>query len=296
MPKAFRGIVLLAGSVRESGLARGVSRSLLDLPIRESATLLQAWCSQAEELACAVGIEKLQLRIISNRSSAAPTSQSVSSRVDLSLEYDKGELRGTGGLLRDIAEDYAPDDVVLVANAYQLLLTPLHELVATLAGVMGDIALLADDESAPCGLQLVRCGVLRSIKSKGFIDFKEQVLPALAKVCQVRVAIRPWCGVLPVRTLDSYIQALRQAHSKAPDRDRDPFAEDWFQTFSIVEESASVHPSAKVHDSVVLGGATVGANAVIVRSVVCEGGVVQPGEGVHDRVITVADRARRNGR
>ena len=81
---------------------------------------------------------------------------------------------------------------------------------------------------------------------------------------------------LPMRTLEAYIDSLLEYHRlKGEDgTGYSPFAEDWQPTFSLVEPGAEVDPSARVHDSVVLGGGTVGAGAALVRSVVCPGGVV----------------------
>ena len=33
------------------------------------------------------------------------------------VERDQSEYRGTGGVLRDLAQKYEPDDLILVANA-----------------------------------------------------------------------------------------------------------------------------------------------------------------------------------
>ncbi|MFY7896114.1 MAG: hypothetical protein ACOVP8_07770, partial [Phycisphaerales bacterium] len=52
-----------------------------------------------------------------------------------------------------------------------------------------------------------------------------------------------------------------------------------------VDESATVAKTSLVHDSVVMTGAKVGAGAVVVRSLVCEGAVVQPGQTVFDTIV-----------
>jgi NDP-sugar pyrophosphorylase family protein len=132
----------------------------------------------------------------------------------------------------------------------------------------------------------MRCGALRAIRAKGFVDLKEQALPELAKTCDVRVAMSQHPVALPVRTLEQYIRTLRalseaSAELTAPD----PYAEEWTPTFSLVDESATVAKNSLVHDSVVMTGAKVGAGAVVVRSLVCEGAVVQPGQTVFDTIV-----------
>ena len=63
-------------------------------------------------------------------------------------------------------------------------------------------------------------------------------------------------------------------------------AEDWKSDFGIQEDGAIVDPTAKLHNSVVLRGATVGRHAVLVRSVACPGAVVAPGSVVVDKLVS----------
>lgn len=65
----------------------------------------------------------------------------------------------------------------------------------------------------------------------------------------------------------------------------DRFVEDWWPTCGLVESSADVDPSARVHDSVVLRGSRVRRGAVLVRSVVCPGAVVRNHEIVVGRLV-----------
>ena len=57
-------------------------------------------------------------------------------------------------------------------------------------------------------------------------------------------------------TIAGYIEALRRyyLYVMGAEESDNPFAEDWEQTFSLVEQGAAVHESACVHDSVVLAG------------------------------------------
>jgi hypothetical protein len=287
----LRAVILLGGSVRESVLSRSLHRSTLDLPLDRGRTILGAWAEQAAALARAGGIGSLSLRVLINQTTAPPAVVPAVEGLNVTLEFDRAELRGTGGLLRDLADEYEPEDLLLVANAHQVVIPPLEELAGTLGAAMSDVALLATTQRTPCGLNLFRCKALRTIKTKGFIDLKEQALPAIASAFQVKVvASRPGV-VFPVRTLEGYLGALRALHSPALVGASDPLAEDCFPTFSLVEEGASMAPSARAHDSVVLRGARVGADAVLVRSLLCEGAVVEAGEVVADRVVGSQARA-----
>ena len=63
-------------------------------------------------------------------------------------------------------------------------------------------------------------------------------------------------------------------------------AEDWKPTFALCEAGAVVDPSARLHDSVVLRGGRVEYGAVLVRSVVCPGGVVRRERTAVDQFVT----------
>ncbi len=291
----LRAVVVLAGSVRETPFSRDLGRSPLDLPLRDGETVLQTWCRGAADLARALGLADLPVRVLVNRSAKLPESVSAESDIRVTAEFDPHELRGSAGVLRDIAEDFRPDDVILVGNAYQLVLEPLPDLVAAMARVGGDVTILTGDDQGPMGLKLIRRAALEPVKAKGFVDFNEQAIPLIAAQFDVRVASCPGARAISLRTLDGYMGALRRLHAP-PGSEFDPLAEDWFRTFAIIEPGADVSASARVHDSVVLRGARVGVGAVVVRSLVCDGASVAPGEVVFDRVVAApgAARAREN--
>src|SRR5204863_1877814 len=125
---------------------------------------------------------------------------------------DQSEFRGTGGVLRDLSHDYDEDDLVLVANAAQLLLDPLSVVAAALDHKGGDVAMISHHDGTPSGLMLVRCKTLRLIPAAGFVDMKEQALPTISQHFDVRVTHFRRPSGLPIRTLSDYIAALRHYH------------------------------------------------------------------------------------
>lgn len=284
----LRAVVLLAGTVRPSELRRSVQRSLLDLPVRSGQTVLDLWHTQTEALARVGGRERLPLRIMIDQKSQTPKAPRQSSCIITSVERDPAPFRGTGGVLRDICRSYDSDDVVLVANAAQILTEPVTSLAKELSAAGGDVALMAHRDGTPAGMMLVRCGVLEAVRPLGFMDFKEQVLPQLAaRGDHIRIVRRAHATGIAVRTLDGYIGALRTWHQLCAGRATldDPLQEDWRPTFELVEDGASVAPSATVHDSVVLSGGVVEEGAVVVRSVVCPGGIVKRNSTVADMIV-----------
>ncbi len=210
------------------------------------------------------------------------------------VERDLSEYRGTGGVLRDISHGYADDDLILVANAAQVLLDPLPLVVSTLLRKRGDVAVISHDDGTPSGIMLLTCKTLRLLPPQGFVDMKEQGLPLIAGKYEVRVLKRRRPTGLPVRSLEGYIQALHYYHRRRLGRPAitDPLAEDWTPSFSLVEPGATVDPTARVHDSVVLAGGCVEPGAVLVRSLVCPGSTVRRDRTAVDQLVAMDRRSR----
>lgn len=287
-----RAIILLAGGVRRTDLSAGLKRPLLDLPLPDHRSLLAMWRDHAADLARVLHAEHMLVRAIVSHPLSLPRTVEHHPRVHIGAEYDAQAFRGTGGLLRDVAQDYHDDDRMLVMTANQVLLRPLPEIFELLAHAGGDIAMLTDPDEEDCGIALMRAGALRPIRGNGYIDFKEQALPMLLKQFDVRVARSPRNAVLPVRTLEQYVRTLRALSDGKDEHDRpDPYEEEWTPTFSVVDPRAAVEQGALVHDSVVMRHAHIGAGAVLVRSVACEYAKVAPGAMVFDTVVP-SERAR----
>ena len=61
-----------------------------------------------------------------NHNAPEPISADAGHYGSFRVERDLSDYRGTGGVLHDLAADYDDDDLILVANAAQVLLDPLH--------------------------------------------------------------------------------------------------------------------------------------------------------------------------
>lgn len=311
----LRALVLLGGSVRPTALGVATCRSVLDLPLDENGSVLTGWLDQAVDLARAVGIDKLPVRVMVNHKSPEPASADPRHYGAYRVERDLSEYRGTGGVLRDLANDYADDDLIVVANAAQVLLDPLPSIVAAMEKAGGDVTVVSHDDGTPSGLMLVACKTLRRIAEAGYVDMKEQALPQIAAQFDVRVVCRRRPTGLPIRTLEDYIHALRfhhrrKGHPKAgagaaasgpggPGGSNgslgvEALAEDWSPLFSLVEPGAIVDPTARIHDSIVLEGGVVEAGAVLVRSVVCPGGVLRRDKTAMEVFVTAQQTGARS--
>lgn len=291
----LRSLVLLGGSVRASALSSCARRSVLDLPLDESGSILNHWLTHAREVARLADIQRLPVRVMVNHNAMEPVSAAPIHYGSFRVERDLSDYRGTGGVLHDLAADYDDDDLILVANAAQVLLDPLTGIAAALQHKGGDVAVVSHEDGTPSGIMLVTCKTLRLIPATGFVDMKEQALPLIASKYDVRVLRHRRPTGLPVRSISDYVQALRFHHLRRSGRlgSTDPLAEDWSPSFSIVEPGASVDASARVHDSVVLRGARVEPGAVLVRSVVCEGAVVWRDRTAVDQLVAASGRNAR---
>jgi hypothetical protein len=224
--------------------------------------------------------------LVLDQESRSPELPPADERLPLAVERDPRPLRGTGGVLRDLSARYDTDDFLLVANAGQLILWPLQEIVESMAATGSDVCVVSHRDGTPSGLMLVRCACLRQIPELGYVDMKEQALPEISKRFRSSVVYRDVPTGAPVRTARGYIRALKFHHgARSEERLLDPFAEDWETSFRIVEDGATVEPEAHLHDSVVLRGATVRRNALVARSIICSQGVVSADRRVVDSLV-----------
>lgn len=284
----LRAVVLMSGSVWPQPWITAIGRSVLDLPVEQDKSLLHVWVEDIHSLAKEIGAEQLAIRVVLCRTAPIPTASGswVPEGITLRVERDTKDYRGTGGTLRDIAAHYDKDDFLLVAGAAQVLRESLTGLVRSLARAGGDAALLAHADGTPGSLILVRCGALSQIAPKGFVDLKEQALPSIASNHHVKVVNRPHAALMPIRTVADYLTAIRRHHRSRPgDMAAEP-VETHMPAFRIVEPEARVDPTALLHDSVVLAGATVEPHALLIRSIVCEGTTIPERHSLIDRVAT----------
>ncbi|HVT80223.1 MAG TPA: hypothetical protein VHM90_06155 [Phycisphaerae bacterium] len=282
----MKGVVVLVGAVRPSGLMAGIQRSVLDLPLNTlGEKLLDRWMREVRQLMDARGIGHMTLKVMLDAGSTAPAVRPASEHLPVVVARDPFEYRGTGGVLHDVARELEDEDYLVVVSGAQLLSESLMDLVGSLAEG-ADVGIVGQRNGTPSGLMLVRCGVLRGISDLGYVDLKEQALPAIAKKFQVIVGQRELAS-MPVRTTRDYVTALRHDHRRQRGEmiQTDPFAEDWHSEFSVVEPGSHVDASARLFDSVVLAGGRVNAGAVLVRTVVCPGGVVRAGQRLVDQLV-----------
>jgi N-acetylglucosaminyldiphosphoundecaprenol N-acetyl-beta-D-mannosaminyltransferase len=290
----LRAIVLLTES-RPGPLTTASGRNVLDLPASEDSTLFNLWLARAAEAAKSIGLARLPLRILLSQSGLEPRSAASRNDNTCTIERDLSDDPGTGGVLARLVDDYDDSDVILVAGAAQIVVGDLAGTLVKLAQAGGLVNLLGAGEAAD-GLMLMGGKALRLIPKGGFVDMREQALPAIAASQDVRLvrADAAAAATLPAGTLPEYIDALRRFHAAGQNIQlpADPLAEEAGNGFFIAENGSHVDPKAIVQDTVVLAGGTVSAGGVAVRSLVCSGGIVQRDRLAADELIVASDRPR----
>lgn len=273
--KRIQAVILLGGSLLRSPLSAATGRSFLDLPVVSGRSIFDCWRDDLKSFASSYSIDSLTARLIIDRRASEPKLPLCKGAVNLSVEYDPHEYRGTAGILRDVSIDYDDDDYIVVASAAQILLEPMEKLVCELASKANDISFVAHDDGTPCGLMLIRCGCLREIPAIGYIDLKEQAFPEIAKHYRVHVVRHIRASGLPIRTLEDYIEALRAYRRLRAGNIDHRAEEDGYPLFEIVEDGAVVNPGSRLHDSIVLRGGRVEGESVLFRSIVGPKGIVR---------------------
>ena len=273
--KRIQAVILLGGSLLRSPLSAATGRSFLDLPVVSGRSIFDCWRDDLKSFASSYNIDSLTTRLIIDRRTSEPKLPLCEGAVNLSVEYDPHEYRGTAGILRDVSIDYDDDDYIVVASAAQILLEPMEKLVCELASKANDISLVAHDDGTPCGLMLIRCGCLREIPAIGYIDLKEQAFPEIAKYYRVHVVRHIRASGLPIRTLEDYIEALRAYRRLRAGNIDHRAEEDGYPLFEIIEDGAVVNPESRLHDSIVLRGGRVEGESVLFRSIVGPKGIVR---------------------
>jgi hypothetical protein len=280
-------VVLLAGGTGLNDLARAAERSVLELPVSQSETLLSLWRDQLEQTLVRPGVPAADVRIVGG-ALIRYEDRNCSDLLNIAHDHDPHELRGTGGILHDIAEDYPDESFLVVAGASTILLEPLNHLVAELMSARSDVAFFAHEDDTAPNLMLIRCNALRQVADVGFIDLKEQVLPVIASAGTVTVIRRQSPVAATMRTAQEYLRTLRLYHRLGNAKVTSfssAFDEKWESTFSIIEAEAKLDGTASLHDSVVLASARVGRNATVIRSIVLPAAHVPAGATVVDQVV-----------
>lgn len=264
--------VILGGGLKPSPLQELSSVSVLDLPMGDGSTVLAELLSLVER-EWPGRPQPLPTRVIWGTPVPAPMSEASRPGLDVRLMQETKQWRGPAGVLKDVCQGLGDDGRVLLIEGARWAATGLGGLFAAMDRTGADAVIGCNADESPAGVYLLRRSALGSVSDQGFVDLKEQLLPRLATSGRpVVVHQTPGPGILPVRTLADYLEAVRQSRAAGPG-------------WSFIDPLAVVDTTSLVYESVVMAGARVGPGAVVARSIVLAGGVVGPGAEVVDAVV-----------
>lgn len=277
---------ILIGGLRRSDFEAAVGFRLACLPLDTEETLLRAWVGRL------VNAGASEVRIITDDTSdqqLVRESDFLRGRfhgIEVRLQRETASHRGTAGVLADGCTDLADVDRVAWVEPHCLPPVDLRPVVEAAAN--GDVAVGLAGVDDPAGTCLIPVRVLRHVPKIGYQDFKEQFLPALATLGERAVPVPVAHEAIRIHSRESYLDALRvwgRGPVVAAGAEVDPTAR--IEGRSIILPGARIGAEAVVIDGVVLDNAAVGEGAVVARSVVPMSRRVAPRSLVVDRVVDI---------
>ncbi|MEQ8850303.1 MAG: hypothetical protein RIB32_00810 [Phycisphaerales bacterium] len=269
-PNDAPAAILLAGGVEASPLAAAAGRSVLDLNIAPSRTVLGAW----ERAFKSVGISTVGVA----EGGAAPSPLRHGGRVR--TLRDAEPYRGPGGAARDAWEQLGRPNRVVIAEGGRWPGVSLPTILDAHERTQADVTVGVNPDGSPAGVYVASSSAVDLIPRLGFVDLKEQWLPhALGAGFDVRGHLLNGHGTRPIRTLPQLLSVATLAgEAKSAG------------TWRVICPGARVMRESDVVDSIVMPGAVIERGAVVARSLVLPGGRVGAGEILVDGV------ARADGR
>ncbi len=296
---------MLAGHMRSSFLRDALEVPTVLLPLRRSATVLEAWLEILDEAFVSEVCIALNLgsdtHIIDTAIRSITRKRAFRSVVKTVLE--PAAWRGPGGVIRDLTLDLEPDTIIVVVEGNSAPVSSARDVISAVQGG-ADGAVGVCDSNSPAGISAFRRAIFEQVPKIGYFDLKEQLLPALHDSSfQVR-PVSVLRGSSRIHDRVSYLEAIGRELSV--ENQVVTYSKEQAQTViaetavidgkCLIESGVSVGDEAVVHDSVILQGATINKGAVVARSVVGQGVTIQAGSRVVNTIIGKRGMAPKSSR
>jgi hypothetical protein len=290
---AVESCLLLAGGLAPSPLVAQTGGSVLDLYLRPGLTVMGAWLERFQEVAAHLGRAPV-IQVVHGTDTPPPSDAEARRRgIEVRIEADRQRWRGPAGAVKDACIGYRSEATVLVAEAGRYLGSSLVPMLVEHQTTHAAITVACNPDDSPAGVFLIRCQTLELVPPIGFMDLKEQWLKkALEAAIDIRVHRLRVLPSYELRTREDFLTAARVAGGLVCTTLATPSAGIGVHVPGTPSElrhsldgGASIGAGAVIVDSVIMQGAQVGAGAVVARSVVCPSGVVAPGATVVDAVV-----------
>ncbi len=287
--KQDTAVLLLCGGLSHPPLATALNAPLLTLPQTPNRNVLGCWI----EAFTHAGLDIGRCRLLTNTDGSPGTMLSP----DIETLRDTGPYRGPAGVVRDAVDHLGAQGCCLIIESSRMLSEPtaLAGFVDACRKRKGVITVATNPDGSFSGMIAADTEAIRLIPGIGFIDIKEQWLPAASRE---GFEVRPHALDAPsysIRTSKSYLEALRRLgwfdqSSGTLVIGRGPqsiFGEPYGG--SLIAESAEIAPDAVVSCSAVADGAVVESGAIVVRSIVGPRARIKKNELIIDTVVQTSD-------
>lgn len=288
-------VIILAGGLRLSPLRSDLNVHELCLPIAQQYSLLGVWLDVINEL------QQCQKVVIAvSRQSDAIEIQQVLDRLNgrksdlprTQVIVESGRWRGTAGVLRDVAQEYAKSEILLAVEAACYPSENLASLVAACdSQTMGVVGITHN--ATPVGVYAFHRSVMKHVPKVGFFDVKEQLLPQMYAKKIGAQALHITNNFIRILDRKTYISAVSQyalQHDNMSDSCNGYLhqSQNSYRLVDacVIDATASIGDGSVIRKSIVLSGAKIGANAVINESIIGSGVVVPKGRVVSQAIVT----------
>ncbi|MAY75110.1 MAG: hypothetical protein CMJ31_10410 [Phycisphaerae bacterium] len=267
-------VLLLAGGLRSTPLEDDLALPTLMLSASEDATLLEEWKRAA------LGATDRALTILTRNAELAKILPET-----VNVVRDSDEYRGTAGAVRDAAAKLTGDvRTLLVCEGRRRPAVPLGDVLAEHAASGRAVSVACAQDGGFLGIYAIEADLLtRSVGAVGYQDLKEQWLKRAADLGAVigaaRFAVRGHAGEIHRR--EDLLLSAGVHRPKLRYRDLEGLRAD----AGVVSRAATVHGTARLRDSVIMGAARVDEEAVVYRSILGPSAHVRAGEVVVNRVV-----------
>ncbi|MBZ0173039.1 MAG: NDP-sugar synthase [Phycisphaerales bacterium] len=278
--------LILCGGLKPPPLAAALCAPLLTLPQTADRTLLRCWLD-AFDLA-GIGVDRCRL---------LTDTDSWGTMSPVPCVPDSGPYRGPAGVLRDALNTIDSTDCCVIVEGSRMLETEssLDNLLQAHRSKHDAITVATNPDGSFAGIFVADPAAIGLIPSIGFIDIKEQWLPAAAREgFEIHThALTGFC--FSARTPGAYLRALRQMGwftLRGPSRVIGHEHPGIFGTLyggSLISQTANVSPEAVASCSAIGEGVQIAAGAVVIRSIVGSHARIGKNEVIIDTVIPAAD-------
>lgn len=282
--------LILCGGLKPPPLEAALGAPLLPLPQTPDRTLLQCWLDAFDQASVPADARVL----LTDDEKWLGRAEPVSTITPL---HDSGPYRGPAGVLRDAVDHLDPAGCCVIVESSRMLesVNALPDLIQAHGRRRDTVTVATNPDGSFAGLFVADREVINLIPNIGFIDIKEQWLPAAMKAGSRIVSHRLSGLCSSARTSGGYLAALRRRGWFDQPGDSRVIGRDPARMYgtpyggSLIFRTARVADDAVVSCSAVSDRAEIGPGAVVVRSIVGPGATIAKGEVIVDTVIPAAD-------